>query len=155
MTMRIYAHLRSGLVALGLVAGLSLPAAAAPLAGLDRSAVTGAASQNSTDIKAAGYRSARRCGRDGRCGRYWNGKDRRHYRHHKRYDRRSYRRSYPRYYIGPSYPRYYHAQPRRYYGRRSAHVAWCYNRYRSYRAWDNTFQPYHGPRRQCWSPYRR
>jgi hypothetical protein len=35
----------------------------------------------------------------------------------------------------------------------SAHANWCYNRYRSYRAWDNTFQPYHGPRRQCWSPY--
>ncbi len=64
----------------------------------------------------------------------------------------------PRYY-GPRYyePGYY--EPR-YYQRRvyraprgSAHVRWCQNRYRSYRAWDNTFQPYHGPRRQCWSPY--
>ena len=35
----------------------------------------------------------------------------------------------------------------------SAHVRWCNNRYRSYRAYDNTFQPYHGPRRQCYSPY--
>jgi GH18 family chitinase len=35
----------------------------------------------------------------------------------------------------------------------NAHVNWCYNRYRSYRAYDNTFQPYHGPRRQCISPY--
>lgn len=35
----------------------------------------------------------------------------------------------------------------------SAHVNWCYNRYRSYRDYDNTFQPYHGPRRQCISPY--
>ena len=35
----------------------------------------------------------------------------------------------------------------------SAHVEWCYNRYRSYRASDNTFQPYNGPRRQCYSPY--
>ncbi|MGI6853072.1 BA14K family protein [Mesorhizobium sp. 1B3] len=35
----------------------------------------------------------------------------------------------------------------------SAHERWCYNRYRSYRAWDNTFQPYNGPRRQCYSPY--
>ncbi|TGQ69604.1 MAG: BA14K family protein [Mesorhizobium sp.] len=46
--------------------------------------------------------------------------------------------------------------PRRYYraGRLSnAHVQWCYNRYRSYRSWDNTFQPYNGPRQQCWSPY--
>ena len=35
----------------------------------------------------------------------------------------------------------------------AAHVAWCYDRYLSYRAWDNTYQPYEGPRRQCWSPY--
>ncbi len=35
----------------------------------------------------------------------------------------------------------------------SAHVRWCYDRYRSYRASDNTFQPYNGPRRQCYSPY--
>jgi hypothetical protein len=34
-----------------------------------------------------------------------------------------------------------------------AHVEWCYGRYRSYRASDNTFQPYNGPRRQCRSPY--
>jgi hypothetical protein len=44
--------------------------------------------------------------------------------------------------------------PRRYYRTLSnAHVRWCYNRYRSYRTWDNTFQPYNGPRQQCWSPY--
>jgi hypothetical protein len=35
----------------------------------------------------------------------------------------------------------------------SAHVEWCYNRYKTYRASDNTFQPYNGPRRQCLSPY--
>ncbi|WP_378951177.1 BA14K family protein [Mesorhizobium sp. ANAO-SY3R2] len=43
----------------------------------------------------------------------------------------------------------YYAQPS--YG--NAHVQWCYNRYRSYRASDNTFQPNSGPRRQCVSPY--
>lgn len=43
--------------------------------------------------------------------------------------------------------------PPHYYHGGSAHVRWCYNRYRSYREWDNTFQPYHGPRRQCYSPY--
>jgi hypothetical protein len=52
---------------------------------------------------------------------------------------------------------YYDAPPpRRYYraGRlSSAHVQWCYNRYRSYRAYDNSFQPYNGPRQQCYSPY--
>lgn len=45
-------------------------------------------------------------------------------------------------------PRY---RPRAYGG--SAHVEWCYNRYRSYRASDNTFQPYNGPRQECISPY--
>jgi hypothetical protein len=35
----------------------------------------------------------------------------------------------------------------------SAHVDWCYDHYQSYRAYDNTFQPYNGPRRQCNSPY--
>ncbi|HVK91883.1 MAG TPA: BA14K family protein [Mycoplana sp.] len=56
-------------------------------------------------------------------------------------------------YYGPGYgyyaPRYYAP---RYYGA-SSHVGWCYSRYRSYRAYDNTFQPYYGPRRQCISPY--
>jgi hypothetical protein len=33
------------------------------------------------------------------------------------------------------------------------HVDWCESRYRSYRASDNTFQPYNGPRQQCVSPY--
>lgn len=35
----------------------------------------------------------------------------------------------------------------------NAHVQWCYDHYRSYRASDNTFQPYNGPRRPCYSPY--
>ncbi|MEM5471976.1 BA14K family protein [Hoeflea sp. AS60] len=33
------------------------------------------------------------------------------------------------------------------------HVRWCESQYRSYRARDNSFQPYHGPRRQCSSPF--
>ena len=43
--------------------------------------------------------------------------------------------------------------PVQYRPRGNAHVQWCYDRYRSYRASDNTFQPYNGPRRQCRSPY--
>ncbi len=35
----------------------------------------------------------------------------------------------------------------------SAHVDWCSSQYRSYRASDNTFQPYNGGRRTCMSPY--
>ena len=33
------------------------------------------------------------------------------------------------------------------------HVAWCHDRYNSYRAWDNSYQPYGGPRQICYSPY--
>jgi hypothetical protein len=59
-------------------------------------------------------------------------------------------------YYGPYYgPRVIY-RPRVVYQRArlgDAHVQWCYNRYRSYRAYDNTFQPYHGPRQQCYSPY--
>lgn len=31
----------------------------------------------------------------------------------------------------------------------SSHVAWCDNHYRSYRASDDSYQPYHGPRKRC------
>ena len=74
-----------------------------------------------------------------------------------RRDRRHYRQRHYR-----AAPRRYHRrvyQPRRVYQQRRtyrlshAHTNWCYNRYRSYREWDNTFQPYHGPRRACYSPY--
>lgn len=33
------------------------------------------------------------------------------------------------------------------------HLEWCEDRYRSYRASDNSFQPNNGPRQQCISPY--
>ncbi len=52
----------------------------------------------------------------------------------------------------PYYERRYVA-PRRYVNSGNAHVNWCYSRYRSYRAYDDTFQPNYGPRRQCVSPY--
>ncbi|WP_454851651.1 BA14K family protein [Rhizobium binxianense] len=45
------------------------------------------------------------------------------------------------------------SQQPRYYRGGSSHARWCYARYRSYRAYDNTYQPYGGPRRQCVSPY--
>jgi len=48
-------------------------------------------------------------------------------------------------------PRYYGGE--RYYRSGGSHADWCYARYRSYRAYDNTFQPYYGGRRQCVSPY--
>ncbi|MEI2297783.1 BA14K family protein [Ensifer sp. MJa1] len=75
----------------------------------------------------------------------------------------NYRRPGYRYYNGWWYPMAAFGagvvivQPPRYtrpapvYG--SRHVQWCYDRYRSYRAYDNTYQPYGGPRQQCYSPY--
>jgi hypothetical protein len=33
------------------------------------------------------------------------------------------------------------------------HVDWCARTYRSYNPYDNTFQPFNGPRRYCVSPY--
>jgi hypothetical protein len=59
-----------------------------------------------------------------------------------------------RYVPAPAYRVY--DRPRTYYrvgAPANAHVNWCYAHYRSYRAWDDTFQPYHGPRRACISPY--
>jgi hypothetical protein len=45
------------------------------------------------------------------------------------------------------------SQPRPAYG--GSHVEWCQNRWRSYRAYDNSYQPNSGPRRICVSPYSR
>jgi hypothetical protein len=80
---------------------------------------------------------------------------RRHWRHHRRHHRH-WRHHRPRsgIYFHFGSPRY--VAPRYVYPGRGlppAHIRWCYNHYRSYRASDNTFQPYHGPRRQCRSPY--
>jgi hypothetical protein len=45
-----------------------------------------------------------------------------------------------------------YAPPTRYLNNNS-HVDWCFAQYRSYRASDNTFQPFNGPRQRCYSPY--
>lgn len=58
----------------------------------------------------------------------------------------------PGYYVVPP-PVYVPRGTDRVAGLSQAHYDWCYARYRSYRAYDNTFQPYHGPRRPCFSPY--
>ena len=108
--------------------------------------------------------------------RHWRGHrnwDQRVHRRWDRHDRRGWHRGHRGYrYARPGY-RYHNGfwfpfaafgagamfggmmvPQRRYYASGSAHVRWCANRYRSYRAYDNTFQPYNGPRRQCYSPYR-
>ena len=93
----------------------------------------------------------------------WRDNDRRYRRHEYRYRDRDDWDWRPRYHSGPSidfwyysepryvYPRY--VEPRRYHRLSEAHYRWCERRWRSYRAYDNTYQPYHGPRRQCVSPY--
>jgi len=48
---------------------------------------------------------------------------------------------------------YQYSAPRRVYSMSSEHVAWCYDRWRSYREYDNSYQPFNGPRRHCRSPY--
>lgn len=56
---------------------------------------------------------------------------------------------------GPDYytPYYYAPRPRYRVHLTRAHIRWCESHYRSYRVFDNTFQPLHGPRRQCISPF--
>lgn len=49
---------------------------------------------------------------------------------------------------------YYDQRPRYRVRMTQAHVEWCYNRYRTYRASDNTYKPNRHTRVQCISPYR-
>jgi hypothetical protein len=90
----------------------------------------------------------------------WRSRDNPRWRDDSWRDRRHYRGGSGFYFglgVVPSYNYYvaprYVAPRRSYRAASSAHVRWCYDRYRSYRAWDNTYQPYNGPRRQCYSPY--
>lgn len=180
MTPKLSSLLRSGLIALGVAAGVSAPAFAVPIvAGLNPTALPAAQDRGAGIVLV--QREFRGDGRYSRRGwdrryarRHWDDSYRwRHRRHWNgdRYWRRNWRRynrgpsiyldfSIPAYRYAPRYyaPRYYaprYYAPRRVYrgGLSNAHVQWCYDRYRSYRAYDNTFQPYNGPRRQCWSPY--
>ncbi|MFC5387448.1 BA14K family protein [Aquamicrobium segne] len=131
--------MKSGLAALCLAGLMSMPALAAPP---PISAPAVPAASTSQDVVQI---------RDHR--RY---KPRSHRGHRHRHHHRPHYRSSGFYFgLGLGLPAYRYAEPRRYYRPTSnAHVNWCYNRYRSYRAWDNSFQPYNGPRRQCRSPYR-
>jgi hypothetical protein len=170
MTPKLSSLLRSGLIALGVAAGISAPAFAVPIAAGFNPVGQPAPQADAGITLIQDGRYWRRHRGDGdrwRNRRHWRDgdrwRDRRHFRRNwRRYDRRPniyLDFSFPAYrYYDPYYaPRYYAPRyaPRRVYrgGQSSAHVRWCYDRYRSYRAYDNTFQPYNGPRRQCWSPY--
>jgi hypothetical protein len=154
----------TGLCATTLAASFALPASAAPL-------FLPSAPQAQSDVQNAQLtiqlgESSRRVWRDGRRWRddgprYRNrDNDRRSYRGYRGH--REYRQGYKRHSDGWWYPAAAFvagaiitgaiANQNRASG--SAHVDWCYDRYRSYRASDNTFQPYNGPRKLCYSPYR-
>ncbi|PBB93905.1 BA14K family protein [Mesorhizobium sp. WSM3864] len=194
----LLSSLGSGLLALGLSAGLTVPSIAGPVLQPDMSTVTSTAASTIIPVRDswAGGNDRRQMydwrwrrggdwrGRDFRWrsgdfrarhfSRNWDGDRNWRWRHHRHHRHRhfdsggaailglglglglgslAYNNFYNPYYYDP-YPRYY--QPRRIYRTERlsrAHVQWCHDRYRSYRAWDNTFQPYNGPRRQCISPY--
>lgn len=74
----------------------------------------------------------------------WNG-----HRPHRKWDRPH--RPYYQPHFRPAPPR--HHRERGYRAGGNRHISWCYDRYRSYRASDNTFQPNYGPRRLCYSPF--
>ena len=72
------------------------------------------------------------------------------------YERRVYRPAYrPVYRVEPIYRPVYRTVRYRpaYRALPGRHVAYCQGRYRSYDIGSNTFQPNHGPRRACLSPY--
>lgn len=164
--------IKTGLAALGLVAGLAFPAMSAPMPPTAPATPNSPISSQILPV-GEGYtnewrwrRSNRNWHHDNYDRRNWN---RREW-HRRNWDRRGwYPRDHYRHYGGsgfyfglggfgmglgaPVYRSY--VAPRRVYryGPANAHVQWCYARYRSYRAYDNTFQPNRGPRRQCRSPY--
>jgi hypothetical protein len=149
----------------GLAVGLALPAFAAPL---PLSQLAPMRAQTQTEVPANVLTVDHRRGHNPHRG-YNNQNGRHYYNGHRGY--RKYRQGYRRYNgwwfppaafgfgigvaPGPRYvaPPRYAAPPRYGRGYSPAHYQWCDQRYRSYRAVDNSFQPYHGPRRACVSPY--
>ena len=139
-----------GALALSFMAGTAVPLSAAP-------AFVPKAPTVSSDVIDVQSRNDRRDRRDRfeRRGNraYYNGK--RGYR-----ERRAGYRQYNGYWfpssafiagaiIGGAANNQVHRAPRN----GNAHVSWCADRWKSYRAYDNTYQPYSGPRRACVSPY--
>ncbi|MCT7375146.1 BA14K family protein [Chelativorans salis] len=145
----------SGLVALGL-------AVAMPSAGASAFSVGGATANTVKAVEATNNGGLFEV-HDRRYHHRWHrGHRDRHWRHRRprsgiyfEFGTGGFRTAPPPYYTRPRYVRPRYVEPRPVYRLSSAHVQWCYNRYRSYRDWDNTFQPYNGPRRACISPYMR
>ncbi|WP_159586540.1 BA14K family protein [Chelativorans xinjiangense] len=149
----------SGLVALGL-------AVAMPSAGASAFSVGGATANTVKAVEATDNGGLFKV-HDRRHHRDWRRSYRssRHWRHRRprsgiyfEFGTGGFRYGPPPYYTrppvyAPRYVRPRYVRPRTAYRSTSAHVQWCYSRYRSYREWDNSFQPYNGPRRACVSPY--
>lgn len=145
---------------------IAAPAVAMPIAAPAVGGSANMANQNIVDVQ---YRSGRRHYRSGRHYGPRGGRPHVRYRSGRPYygRHRGYRAARPGYRRHGGYwfpPAAFAAgailggaiasqPPVRYRPRGNPHVQWCYDRYRSYRASDNTFQPYNGPRRQCRSPY--
>lgn len=151
--MSIRTPLLSCIASVGLLITASFPGAAAPL--LLQRPLYSVAAESAPLIRVHDRQRY-----DSRRGFYtWNGYY--YYNGHRGYrtPRRGYR-SYNGFWFPPAAfgfrimpaPRY--VPPPRYgRGLSQAHYRWCDNRYRSYRGYDNTFQPYNGPRKPCVSPY--
>lgn len=138
-------------LALSFAAGTAVPLAAAPLPSPRIIHETAGASAEVTQVQHRERRHVRReVRRDVRRG---------YYRGHRGY---RYKRPGYRYYNGYWYPAAAFIagaivggaiSNNRAERSSSAHVSWCYDRWRSYREYDNTYQPSNGPRRTCVSPY--
>ena len=59
MNTRFFSHIRNGLVALGVLGSLSVPAAAMPLAGANRATVAPAVAETYADVSKVTYRRYR------------------------------------------------------------------------------------------------
>ncbi|OQM77408.1 BA14K family protein [Manganibacter manganicus] len=154
----LFSHsFKIGLAAFGLTAALSLPAVAGPISQPVPSVPAASTPAQIVPVRDswAGGNDHHRWRRHSYNRHHWRGHrwHRRHYRHRHWHGGSGIYFGLGAFGLGAPYyynDRYY--RPRRVH-RGSAHVRWCYAHYRSYRAYDNTFQPYHGPRRQCRSPY--
>jgi hypothetical protein len=145
----------TGLCATTLAASFALPVSAAPLF-VPKAPESARPDVQNVQLTIQLGESRRDWRRDGR---RWRNDDRHYYRGYRGH--REYRHGYKRHSDGWWYPAAAFvagaiitgaiANNNRSSG--SAHVDWCYDRYRSYRASDNTFQPYSGPRQRCYSPY--
>lgn len=171
MKSKLLSNVLAGALALGMVAGVAVPAGAGPAgyvgapAAAPSSDVIRVGQWESGNFREGGvYR-----GNDYKRQKYlWKYGNQRRVRNHDNWDndykyRRHHRRHWnddywgvaPGFYLGLGVPSYrYYNEPHRVYRRTSsAHVDWCERRWKSYHAWDNTYQPKHGKRRQCISPF--